>query len=173
MYTVFFNRQSSRSDEGNTDGLSELHRCETAYDVEQVVRNISIRQTRLETAFVNRYNRDYDWQHPFGDWDFMVLYKGYLYHYGCNLFEDYTDDWTQDDNSEIVLQEVPDSLDISAIKNTAIESQRNLSKIMRAFAKSEKTVWQNFSEQRKKYIEEKRERTLLANLLAKYPDVKV
>lgn len=173
MYTLIYNRLAYSGDLGSTDAEMSLHRLENAYDVEQTIRDIATHQICLQLLHVQQYKLNHTWQHPYGDWGFLVLYKGYKYYEGNYFMEDAIIDYTYYlDEADSVLSEVPSTLDIDAIIKSVREGRERIAEITSRFYKDEAVVVKHFSPARIKYQTEIKERKQLEELLEKYPDMK-
>lgn len=170
MYNVVFRRQSY-SEEGycETDGTTKIFRCSTRDEVIQTITKCCNDQLDLEYADKVKYGKHF--YGKYGDWDFLVLYKGYLHYVGGNFDDDISEDYASlwDDGSS-VLDEIH-NLDVLHLIREITLAHMTYHKIIDTFIETEVTIGgiQRMIDKQEKV--EKDERELLQKLLQKYPNM--
>lgn len=166
MYTVIFRRQRYSSEySGTSDGKTQFFTAKTKPEAIDIIKTCVFKQITIEQDYKTKYSSS---SHPYGDYDFVILYNGYMIYEGYDFDEDGVEDYT----------EAPDflydsSIDIDAraiILNTKNANAKRF-ETLNSFHSLEKKIKVTNEEGDHRRLREIVEREQLAKLLAKYPDM--
>lgn len=169
MFTIIFHRNENDNHSYKYPEVYEVYRASTFTEAQEVVRSCTARQTFLEmTDKINRREQ----YHDYGEWGFLILYKGYVAH-TCYLFlDDGVEDYTYDKTSAKILEEIPDNKVWDAIIVASREHAITMHSKLTHFIKSENQIFHKIKATNELRRVEKMERERLKELLMKYPDMR-
>lgn len=165
MYTVIFRRQRYHSDyTGSSDGKTQFFTAKTKPEAEAIIKNCVFKQITIEQDYKTRYAST---SHPYGDYDFVVLYNGYMVYEGYDFDEDGVEDYT--DRPYCPFDD--DGIDVRKIMTQIKTVNAKRFELLTSFMTLEKKIKRSNEEDDQRRLKEIIEREQLANLLKKYPDM--
>ena len=165
MYTVIFRRQRHSSDyTGSSDGRTQFFTAKTKPEAEAIIKSCVFKQITIEQDYKTRYAST---SHPYGDYDFVVLYNGYMVYEGYDFDEDGIEDYTDTPDDHQIEFDIDARKIMTQIKTA--NAQRF--ELLTTFMTLEKKIKRSNEEDDHRRLKEIIEREQLANLLKKYPDM--
>lgn len=165
MYTVIFRRQRYSSEySGTSDGKTQFFTAKTKPEAEAIIKSCVFKQITIEQDYKTKYAST---SHPYGDYDFVLLYNGYMIYDGYDFDEDGIEDYTD------TPYDHPIELDIDARKIMTQIKSANAKRfeLLTSFMTLEKKIKSSNEEDDQRRLKEIIEREQLAKLLQKYPDM--
>lgn len=169
MYTVIFRRQRYSSDYSSSDGKTQFYSTIERDEAIKIIKNCVAKQLDLEHDYKTKYKQS---THPYGDYDFIVLYNGAIIYEGYDFDEDGIEDYTYNTYPEGYPWESDDvDIDVNHLKQLVRNTRHKRYEILTSFHATEQKI--KTTNQSKDLVRHKElaERKQLADLLAKYPDM--
>lgn len=167
MYTVIFRRQRYSSEyTGSSDGKTQFYCVQSKSEAEDIIRTCVFKQLTLEQEYKIKYVST---SHPYGDYDFVVLYNGYMIYEGYDFDEDGVEDYTAP--SDGYVWDLSVEIDVRQIITSTKNINAKRFEMLNSFMTLEKKIKRSNEEDDQRRRKEIIEREQLANLLKKYPDM--
>ena len=167
MYTVIFRRQRYSSEyTGSSDGKTQFFSVQTKPEAEDIIKNCVFKQLTIEQDYKTKYTST---SHPYGDYDFVVLYNGYMIYEGYDFDEDGIEDYTAPPDENIWDLSV--EIDVRQLMNRIKNGNAKRFEMINTFMTLERQVKRYNEEDYHRRLKETVEREQLAQLLKKYPDM--
>lgn len=170
MYTLIFRRQRYRDENyGSSDAKTSFYSTPCRDEAMDIIVNCVTTQLDIEHNYKVKYRKG---SHPYGDYDFVVLYNGFMIYEGVDWDDDGVEDYTNDLPSEnISWDQNVVFIDVRNIIMNTKRSHAQRYEMMNTFHAVEQKIKKINEDSKFIAQKEKSERDQLAKLLEKYPDM--